>query len=130
MVKMWSDRVDFCWLSQSSTVRRCPRGETVPRLCRIHSEASTTLPQHDQWGLPGCPLWPCPQPWNPPMCTHTNKCMPFILNKLILDANNFLCYITWHGPCAATACLFSSPTRAEGTAMEYATVTPKLPLHI
>lgn len=77
--------VDQCIfaLSQSSTVLRCPRGEMLPRLCRTHSEDSTTLPQHDQWGLPGCALWPCPQPWNPPECAHTHT-EKFILGENIL----------------------------------------------
>lgn len=73
IVKVSYDGEYICLLCQSSTVRRCPRGDTEPRLWRTHSEDSITLPQHDQCGLPGCPLWPCPQPWNPPKHTNSTK---------------------------------------------------------
>lgn len=71
--------------SQSSTVLRCPRGETLGRLCKMYSTASTTIPQHDQGGLPGCPLWPCPQPRNPAESANTQK---FILGENRLSKNN------------------------------------------
>lgn len=56
-----------CRSPQSSTVLRCPRGDTAATtLCGRHSDFSAVLPQHDQWGRPGCPLWPWPQPLKPP----------------------------------------------------------------
>lgn len=52
---------------QSSTVLRCLWGETAASmLWGKHSDFSAVLPQQDQWGFPGCPLWPWPQPLNPP----------------------------------------------------------------
>lgn len=114
---------------QSSTVLRCLWGETAASmLWGKHSDFSAVLPQQDQWGFPGCPLWPWPQPLNPPA-------EGFESSKTCLNENHasncfffFIC--TWHGPWAATASLFSASAGAEGAAVKSPVVLPELPLHI
>ena len=60
---------------QKATVLSRLHGPLCPP-AHVHSDFSVNFPQHDQWGRPGWPLCPWPQPRYPPAWSKEKREKP------------------------------------------------------